>query len=117
MAQRTQESADRFDSLITSLVCLRIPDSVLLLFLLALNVRNALLHPFRRGRAFQKVVEEFLQAPRVVLLIDAPAQAVLLAVVAEHINLFAQASKRAVILDALTPRHGVIYVVVNHPQR
>ena len=56
---------------------------ILLFLFFLLQIRNAFLHPFRRGRAFQKMIEEFLYAPRVVLLINSSPQPMLLAVVHE----------------------------------
>ena len=87
--------------------------AIFFFFLLPLQIRNSFFHPFGRGRAFQEVIEEFLQAVRVVLLIDTLAQAVLLAVVAEHVNLFAQPSQREKVFDALIPRHRIVFVVIN----
>src|SRR5712692_896664 len=84
--------------------------AILFFFLLALQIGNALLHPFRRGRAFQKMIEEFLQASRVVLLIDSLAQAVFLAVVAEHVGLFVQAPQREEKLDALIPQLAKLFM-------
>src|SRR5688572_15445240 len=63
------------------------------------------------------MIEELLQAARVVFLIDALPQAVPLAVVVEHVNLFTEAAQREVELDALIPRYRVVFVVVNHQQR
>src|SRR5258706_1335298 len=53
----------------------------LFLLLIAFQERNALLHPFRRRRALQHMIEVLLQTHRVILLVDALAQAVRLAVV------------------------------------
>src|SRR5205085_7576508 len=78
--------------------------------LLALQIWNTFLHPFGRGPAFQKVIEEFLQAPRVVFLINPLAQAVLLAVIAEHIDLSVHPAQPEIELDALVPWHRVIFV-------
>src|SRR6185503_3890227 len=92
-------------------------NTILFLLLLALKVRNSFLHPLRRGGALQEVIEEFLQPPRVVLLVDPFSKPVLLAVVAEHVRLFAEATEREEILDPLVPRDRIVFIVVNHQQR
>src|SRR6266542_3904533 len=91
--------------------------AILFFFLLALQVRNAFLHPFRRRCSFKEMIKKLLQATRVVLLIYSLAQAVLLAVVAEHVDLFAQPSQGEEVLDALVPRHRVVFVVIDHQKR
>src|SRR5215831_20897640 len=79
--------------------------------LVPLQVRDALLHPRRLGRPLEVVVEELLHAYRVVLLVDALAQAVVLAVVVEQVNLLAEPPQGQEVLDALVPGDGAVLVV------
>src|SRR5262249_26808145 len=67
-------------------------ESILFLLLFPLQIGNAFLHPVRRGAPFQGVIKEFLQPPRIVFLIDPLSQAMLLAVIAEHVHFFAQSA-------------------------
>src|SRR5438552_15702006 len=92
---------------------LTISNPILFFLLLTLQIRNAFLHPLRRRRALQEMIEEFLQPARVVLLINAFTQAMLLAVVAEHVRLFIQPPQTEIEFDALVPWHRIVFVVID----
>jgi len=62
--------------------------SILLLFLIALQIGNPLLHPVGSWGSFKKMIEIFLHTAGIILLILPFTKAMKLAVVAEEINLF-----------------------------
>src|SRR6185437_14039086 len=72
----------------------------------ALQVRHALLHPRRLGRALEPVVEVLIEAHGPILLVVALPQAMLLAVEDEHPRRLVQPPQGGGELDVLVPRRG-----------
>src|SRR5512136_2402016 len=79
----------------------------------ALEIGDALGHPFRGRLAEQEVVEELVEVDGPVFLVVPLPEAVLLTVEIEHVGFFAEAAEGGEELDPLVPRHGVVLVVVD----
>src|SRR5262245_4869645 len=75
------------------------------------QIRHASFHPLRLRRVLEEVVEVLGEMDRPMLLVLALAQSVFLAVVGEHVRFLAQPPHRGEELDALLPRHRVVFVV------
>src|SRR5579871_4957960 len=65
-----------------------------LFLLVAIDIRNAVLHPIRFRRALEIMIEELLHAHRVVFLIRTTIKVMRLAVVHEQIAFLLQAAQR-----------------------
>ena len=82
-----------------------------------LQSRHAVVHPVRRRLPLQEMIEPFLHAHRVVLLVDRPCQAVVFTDVLQQHHILAQLAQRVVVGHALIEIHRAVAIVVQDHER